>query len=855
MQSKDLKLMRANLGLSPSRTRSRTPSHPRPASQTPIIRKKFTPTTNKSFICYKDKSAPKHSRASSFDKTRDFSGKLKTRTSKSLKNSGKVLISTREFAVLESAKAEMTEGNYEKATELLGRCLKNDGMNLEALYSRGVSFMHLEKYELAIKDFLVVFEVDPGFDKQLYIALYMCYNYTGKHSLGLKVLNKGLRKFPNFSQGFLLRGQIYNKAKKYEKALRDFNKVLNVEKNSSNVIIHIAESYIGLKEYDSAMKALNILRNRGEKSVRAALLKVKVDYETKKLESCLKSIQKVIKKWPEETSVFFFKGLTCIDQHKYTDAVLCFEQVIQGNNDSELVNKSLLHIGKLKIKERDFYGALHTFERSVELGQSKELKAFHKYTEGVICLMKRKLEEGIQIFTEIISTSEPFLHDFLGESYENRGFAYFSLKNYKAALEDFKKSASLKVIEKASEFNMTVSEALLSESRGDHLTAAELLKNCKKLFPRNIMPDLCRAAILVKQSRKGKPDTSLLDKAEGLIDKSLKSREPESEVFFFKSIINFLCKDYIGSYENAKKTIEKADENIASHYVNRAFSNICLKKYEEAIQDLTICLQLKEDLQEIYIFRAICAFLQDDLQLAIDDLKLAQEKFPKDAIFQLKIAKLLTVVGYPKEALEAMHALEKIEGSGIKPDPRLLSQNHLLQNDFKNAKISLQSLPSESHQDLRIINFLQDLSTSPSQIYKHLSLAKEISLDFGSIFNKKYSSWMAGVIFLYNNDFQSASNCFQSVLEILHDEEPEIFADSITIEEENCEILYNLALCSFKSTKDDSKSNALMIFEELSEVLNEKHKGQLLFLSALLHITQKNKKKAEIDERSDKVRF
>ena len=83
------------------------------------------------------------------------------------------------------------------------------------------------------------------------------------------------------------------------------------------------------------------------------------------------------------------------------------------------------------------------------------------------------------------------------------------------------------------------------------------------------------------------------------------------------------------------------------------------------------------------------------------------------------------------------------------------------------------------------------------------------------------------------------------MLEILHDDEPEVFADSITIEEENCEILYNLALCSFKNVKEESRSNALMIFEELSEVLNEKHKGQLLFLSALLNIMQKNSKAAE----------
>lgn len=769
-----------------------------------------------------------------------MSSKLKPRTCKSLKNSGKALISTREFGLVDSAKSEMNEGNYAKAVEILNKSLKSDEVNFEGLYSRGVCFMHLEKYELAIKDFLLVFEGEPGFDKQLYVALYMCYNYIGKPVQGLKLLNRGLRKFSNFSQGFLLRGQIYNKAKKYEKALRDFNKVLNLEKNSSNVIIHIAESYIGLKEYDSAMKAINILITRSEMTQKGFLLKVKVEYECKKFESCSKTISKIIKRWPKESTVFYYKGLLNLHQHKYTDAVICFEQVIQGNSDSDLVHSSLLHIGKLQIKERDFYGALHTFERSIELGQTKELKSFHKYTEGVICLMKRKLDEGIEIFNEIILANEECLVELMGDCYENRGFAFFSNKNYKAAFDDLNTCKKMKRLEKASEFNMTVADALLSEGKGDYLTALELLKSCKEIFPKNIMPSFCRASILVRLAKDAKAETGLVSKAEALIDKVLNSREPESEVYFFKSIINFISKDFAGSFENAKKTIEKADENIASHYVNRAFSNICLKKYEEAIQDLTISLQLKEDLKEVYLFRSICAFLQDDLQLSIDDLKLAQEKFPRDNKFQLKIAKLFTIIGNPKESLDALNSISLFE----KPDCRLISQNYLLQNDFAKARNAL-DLSTSSQIDLKIIEFLQNQSKNSKFIFESSNLAKEISLSSGSIFNKKYASWLAGIIFLYNNEFQSASNCFQSVLEILHDDEPEVFADSITIEEENCEILYNLALCSFKNVKEESRANALMIFEELSEVLNEKHKGQLLFLSALLQIMQKNKKIAE----------
>lgn len=833
--------IRPTLRISQSRTRSKTPLQQRPSSQTPTIRKKFSPTVNKSLTCYKDQPIAKHSRTSSLDKTRECNSSFKHAKTKSLKSSGKIVLNTREIISLDNVQGEMAVGNYQKAIEMIGKILKNDSGNLEAIYSRGVCFMHLKKYDQAIKDFVQVMDIDPGFDQQLYMALYMSYNSINQPSSALRCLSKGLRKFPNYSQGFFLRGQLYNKSQKYDKALLDFKKVISLDKQQSQVLLHIAESYIGLGETESTLKVLSIAVTRPEILRRALVLRIQVLCDVGRYDDALYDMEKVLKHWPEEASIYYYKGLMHFNSKQNTDAAICFEQVVQANKDPKAVNKALYYLVTIQISERDFYGALHTLERSLDIGQTHELKALHNYTEGVISLMKRKLEEGILIFTGILSSNEKSLKDYIGDCYENRAFASFSLKQYEKALNDFKSAKLYKQVERASEFNIMLCDAIMAEAHQNHITGLEIFKASKELFPKNIMPDLCRACIMLHMSQSVEESSQFINKAEGIIENILAHREPEYEILFYKSILNFFLKKYDKALENAKRTVEKADENIPNHYANRGFCHIALKKYEEAIQDFTIALQLNENFKEVYLYRGISAFLQDDLQLSFDDFSLVAKKFPEDLPLQFKTAKLLMAIGSYNESLEIFNTFFQ-DSSSIFP-----AKNYLLLNNFNKALTSLCSIKStnEVEIDKEVIELIIDIQGNPSTIFESVSICNRLKHSFGKIFTKKYMYWLIGTILLYNNECTAATGYFQAVLEMLHDEEPELFADSITIEEENCEILYNLALCSLKSTSDESKANALMIFEELAEVLSEKHRGQLLFLSAILHVVQRSKGKAE----------
>lgn len=836
------------LGLAPKRLVSRTPTSFR--TQSPCLKKKFTPTVNKSFTCYKEKAQNKHSRASSLDKSKENNSTMRRSKNRSLRFNTKIFSQPKEISI-DYAKSQMELGNYAKAIEILNTIMRSETENCEFLYSRGVCFMHLHQYKLAIDDLLKVADKDPIFDKQLYIALYMCYMSSNQFVLALRALSRGVRKFPNFIQAYMFRGQLLNKLGKYDKAIKDFKKILSIDKQELGAVFCIGESFIGMKDWENAIKALDSLVLSPEYYKKSLLLKTKALYEVKNFDEALEELEKVINNWPEEAVAHYYKAKINYELRNFPEAALCFEQAIQGSSDPETINSSVFYLGSIKIKERDFYGALHTFERAVKAFVTPNLKALNAYTEGIVCLMKRKLEEGITVFNELLKMKEPVLKEFRVSCYESLGFAYFSLNKYDLAVNMLLLAKKYGKIDTSSEFNYIISEAILAYEGKQEAKALKILKGSKGLFPKNPMPVIIRACILMHQSFRSDENLHMLIKSELLIDKIVKTREPESEILFYRSILKLCLKNFDHALENSKRAIEKADENLAKHYIQRGYCHALLKKYEDAVNDFTIALQLNDNIKEVYAIRGISAYLQDDLQLAFDDFTSAAKKYSDDSDFLIRMAKYLILVGSYTDSLSILDSNLKISLDRIIEVEYLKVENYIFLSDFPravsilNGILELDPQSQEVSTDIDIINFLIKIKKDPQAIFNSMKFCSNLKENTGHLFNKKYSYWIIGVLLYYTKDYTAASSYFQAVLEVLHSEEPEVFADSITIEEENCEILYNIALCSLTGGCENVNSHALMIFEELAEVLNTKHKGQLLFLSALIHLAQKNKTKAE----------
>ena len=254
----------------------------RGSSQTPTLRKKFSPHLNKSFNCYEESSVlPSYSRQSP-SILRDSLAIKKT------KNRIRIISKTSTINAFSQAKLEMNAKNYRKALDLLNKLLQEES-NSDLLYFHGVCLMHLKLYSEAISDLKSVQEMSPSYDPQLYIALYMCYLYTNEIPSALKALTSGIRLFPNFSKAYLLRGQILNKLKKYDQALRDLRKTDDPESH-----LYIAESLKGKLQYDKALKHLEIAAKIPGLKLNSLLEKAKILYKLKRYKESNDDLQVII---------------------------------------------------------------------------------------------------------------------------------------------------------------------------------------------------------------------------------------------------------------------------------------------------------------------------------------------------------------------------------------------------------------------------------------------------------------------------------------------------------------------------------------------------------------------------------
>lgn len=100
----------------------------------------------------------------------------------------------------------------------------------------------------------------------------------------------------------------------------------------------------------------------------------------------------------------YYKGLVQLAEQNKKGALLSFEKCIRNNSNTngEAVARSLVEISKSKIEDRDFYSALYHINRASYLGvTSEDIEKFKLFTEGVVFLMKRKINEGVNNLNQL----------------------------------------------------------------------------------------------------------------------------------------------------------------------------------------------------------------------------------------------------------------------------------------------------------------------------------------------------------------------------------------------------------------------------------------------------------------------
>ena len=790
--------------------------------------KKFTPRINSSFAEYDEICSPKtRFRSTSVDRPR--------RTSESAMGSI-INYSTsddKSQSVIAAAKKDMQEGNYAQAANKFTQVLSNVD-NVEAMYNRALCNISQKNIKEATIDLLNVVKENSVYSKSAYLKLSMCFLATNEVDAALRYISQGISRFSRFDEAFLIRARLNSTKKSWEKARIDYKRYLKHNPNDEEALIGIVETFASQGDSNSALKILNEMVS----SHSVFLKKGKIYFDLGSHDRALKCIDSALQIHPTAEACFL-KAESHRRLQQYVEAALSYEQCLKYDTDTELASRAVCCLGALRIREKDFYGAIHTFQRCYK-NKTREQKVLEIYSEAVISLMKREYKEGVKVFNKLLKSKETAIEEYIGNCYCYRAYGYLALSFFEKAIRSLKKAEQHQALDKASLYNQELAHALLHASRLDFPKSISRLDTASRIFPRKSEPYVFNAAFLIYTALAEEPRTrGEVSKAEALLEVAISMRDPDSELLFYRAVVRYLSSNYQGALEDMKVCIEKAEDNLSEHYVVRGLAYASLRLYKDAVQDFTIALQLNEKAYQVYSYRGRCAHMIEDTTLALADFQKFVAHNQNDYKAHMQAGILLMSAGAYEDALRALENSIRLQNTSRAC--YLVAKCHVIQGNTGGAiqelkKIMRVEANGSAQIDMEILSFLHGFLPTHEGFSQGVGMWEAWGRGkSGEIFETKYILWFRAVFYMFCGKFSKALEDLQAVLEILHGKDSKTLNqdESLTSEEENCEVLYNISLCHLFGVKTQS----ILILQDLSEILNNKHKGQMLLLASIIHLS------------------
>lgn len=853
-----------------NRVRYKSSQASAPRSRPSNAQRKFSPRVNKSFTCYQEipSSTPK-SRSLSVEKYKNNSSsemtpkarhKSTTFRSRNLRSTSKLanghpgpgdLDDPKEArfkkemvaAWLERGVSEMKIGEYVSAIGFLSKVIKEESNNVEALFHRACCLMNINEHKQAIPDLLSICQESPLYDKKVYVALAMSFANLNDFETAIRQLGKGLLKFPKFAEGYVTRGQLFSQQLRWDKAVQDFFKAISLNPSEGSAYLGLGDAYIGMNDKKDALKAYSQAIQCSSTCFQGLMRRAKLLFDLQDYEKTLADLELALSHNTEDAEAYYYKALVLLSQDNLPEAALCLEQVVKYDvNEKKYTGAAIYDLGAIKIKQKDYYGAMYTFKRATDINlEVKEQKVLKGYVDAILCLMKRKFKEGIALLSRIIKKKHPLIQEYIGNCYSFRGYGYGSIEKHEQAVRNLTSASKIQVLDNASKYNLQISTAIIRADK-DSNESLKFLEEANKDFPKNIEPLAYQAAVILAQARKSS-NKKLGEKAKSLLDKAIVLRDSDSDLYYFRGLVLYYLNKPIEAVPDYEIAIDKAEDNMPIHFISRGLCYAQLKLLKEAVQDFSIAIQLDENSSDAYFYRGRCAYLLDDSQLAFQDFQKMITNKHDDPLVHVHAGNLLMLAGSVEDASKAF-----TNANSIKPTAQAFVQRAKCYLILEKPEFALADLESAGQIDsskeidfdieiLKILNSTIDFSDLRACVLKKLSqLSKVMQLHTeGKIFRNKHIHWYKGSLYFNISEFQKAKVEFKAALDTKGDTEEN------GSEKDNSEVLYNLALCYVFSEHLEA---ALIHLQELVYILEGSDRGKILLLIGILHLALQDNEEA-----------
>ena len=843
-------------------------------------RKKFAPHVNKSFTCYQDMAGPsspnRRLRSLSVERSRNISlgdiqppyDKKKTGVSSrhsNLKSTGRLEEDTIGRlpkdpsplqVLMDRGNTELRQKHFPEAIKCYKRVLRDDPSKLDAMYNRAVCYMHLAQHKMAIPDLLAVSKENPFYDRQLYIALAMCFVAGGDPQTAIRQLSKGLSKYTSFTEGFLTRGKLYVQLQRWDKAVQDFYRAATLEPSSGEAYLGLADAFRGLGEYSNSIQAYAKAAEQPITLIPALMRRSRLYLDIGQHQQALEDLDLLLYQTPDNAEIYFVKAQTLLSLGEDTEASLAFEQAIKyDSEDKKYTGLAIYHLGLMKIKQRDFYGAMYTFRRARDpKTQFKDQQILKTYAEAVLCLMKRKFKEAIGLLTKLIKKKSAVLGEYETSLYAYRGYGYAALEKHSKAVKDFLACKHMRALDPATAYNLVISQGINASEAGYFEKAQGYFTEAGKLFEANMEPIAYSGLTTLLAAKSTIAKSRAFQDARDCFDRGIEKRSSEAELYFLRAALSYYQDNCLEAIPDLEQAIEKAEDNVPAHYLLRGLCYSRLKLYQEALQDFTIALQLNPDLADAYFYRGRCAYLLEDTSLAFLDFQKLILAKQDDPLVHIHAGNLLMLTGSYEDAVKAFSNANEIKPTALAYIQRCKCRLHLgdLPQALNDATKAAHVDPSNSTValDREFLVALQEamecdednqqgLGKAVSRLNKLLGKGLK-----GELCDESYVHFYKGVFFLFLHDYNKALHEFKQATsqeEAKHMTTP----NGLVVPHDNFEVVFNLSLCYIALQHYE---RALQLLEQLIAAVPLQYRGKLILLMGVVRAGARGKRTGEYED-------
>jgi tetratricopeptide (TPR) repeat protein len=155
------------------------------------------------------------------------------------------------YSRMASCKNQMQD--FEGGLEYINKGLTYNPKDTVLLFSRGVQYFMMKKFDLAIKDCTDLIELNPS-KLDAYCLKAVCEFNLKRYDEAFQDVDKAIYIDPDYYQAYQNKAEFYFQLKNWEKALESINKALQINQDNGHCFHIRAEVYFNTGEMDKCIK-------------------------------------------------------------------------------------------------------------------------------------------------------------------------------------------------------------------------------------------------------------------------------------------------------------------------------------------------------------------------------------------------------------------------------------------------------------------------------------------------------------------------------------------------------------------------------------------------------------------------